>query len=335
MCLLAAISLSLLLPVAVAAADPESAGVGSPRQSEPSARPLVEQAQLALSEGDLEAATSLAQAAVEGDASCSRCWALLGRARAQRRDFLQAEEALLRARDLGASDGPFLLGLGSVLWENGHTAEAEAILGPLGQSGGPIGDVALHELARLWVWQGRYDDAVTALRELVARRPTDAEVRLDLARALDGTHGEGTTEEAISHYRSYLEQAPDDAGAAYNLAMALQRAGDRAAAAQWLQRSTTLREAERSRLLATGQLEAVIDQARHLLANGHPGDAVRQLEDLEASSSVLGWLARAYRAAGDHQRALDTLERAVAMDPGQADLRLLLQDWRLEPDGSR
>ncbi len=290
----------------------------------------VNEAREALASGAVEEATRLGRLAIENDPECGVCWSLVGRALALGRHYREAEEALLRALELGDSDPATRLMLGSVLWENGSARRAEELLVELTGGEGRGAELARHELARLLLWQGRYDDAAALLEALVAHRPDDAEARLDLARALDRRPSE-----AAFHYRHYLAEVPDDAGAVYGLAMALRRSGEIEEADRWLSRYGELRAAESEALLAAGRRDASIAQARRLLSTDRPREAARLLESLPADSDVLSWLARAQRAFGSRSLALETLGRAVALEPGRADLRLLLQEWSLEPGDSR
>ena len=299
-------------------------------ESPPTAYDLGAEARRLLREGDLAGAARPARLAVEIDPDCAACWALLGTVLAQSRDFVNAEGSLERALSLGSSDPSLLLTLGSVQWENGQAHSAETTLAALAQTSGRAAELAQHQLARLWLWQGSYLRAAASLEAVVAARPEWSEARLDLARALDGA---GRPQAARSHYEAYLRQAPDDGGAVYGLALLLRRSGDLEEARRWLERYDAMRSAERASTLESGRRQAELDQAHHLLVSGRPQQALQQLEGLAPDATALGLAARARRATGDVAGALQTLERAVALDPSRTDLRSLLQQWYLEPEG--
>jgi tetratricopeptide (TPR) repeat protein len=265
----------------------------------------------------LEAADLLA-VAVEAAPSSMRAWGLLGRAQALGRRYRAAENPLRKAVELGDRNLTTLLLLGSTLWENGSLEEAEAVL--IEALAVPSGDpmLAEHQLASLWLWQGRYADAIESLARVVQTRPGWIGARVDLARALQA---EGRFEESRFYFESYLEIVPRDPKARYGLATVLARLGERELAAEQMRISAELRERARLTTLEEGRLQATLDEVTFLLGQGRPEEALSRLETMPRSIEVLRLLSRALRMQGDLEGALQALEEAVAQDPSRADVR--------------
>lgn len=102
---------------------------------------------------------------------------------------------------------------------------------------------------KVLVWQGKLDDAIPGLRDLLARDPGRTDVRKLLAQALIAPHN---YEQALPHWTLLCEQFPDNTEFALSLAINLLLLGDVESAADEAQRvlemDTENREA--SRILA-------------------------------------------------------------------------------------
>lgn len=224
--------------------------------------------------------------------------ALLGRTLALADRYGEAARVLERAVALGADDVRTLLYLGSALWESGRPEEADGVLERAASAAAGTGAelLARHQLGRLRLWAGRPAEAIPALERALELRPAAFDLRLDLARALDGA---GRGEAAIAAYRRVIEAAPESHHARWGLAQALARAGRRDEAAEQLRAYRELYEADQERTRRIRRVESLVDQARN-----------RAL-------------------AGDHAGAAEALEQAVALDPEDDDLRRLLARERL------
>lgn len=159
------------------------------------------------------------------------------------------------------------------------------------------------------------------------RDPRAVGTLFDLAEALRGA---GQAEEAIAAYRRVVSMAPDLIKGHYGLAMLLARAGDREGSQSEFAEfeRLTLAEEERQR---TSDLEVgELDRAGLMIREGKVEEAIAHLASLEESVDVLLATARAYRAAGNLDAALESLQRAVVLDPGRQDVRQVLASLRLE-----
>jgi len=185
----------------------------------------------------------------------------------------------------------------------------------------------LSQLGRLLLWQGRYEEAAGLLQEASTRDPQAVGTLFDLAEALRGA---GQTEEAITAYRRVVSLAPGMIKGHYGLAMLLSRTGDREGGQNEFAefQRLSLEEEERQRLseLEVGEL----DRAGLMIREGRVGEAVAHLESLEETVDVLLARVEAYRAAGDLPVALESLQRAVVLDPSRQDVRQLLASMRME-----
>jgi Flp pilus assembly protein TadD len=250
--------------------------------------------------------------------------ALHGRAQLSLRRFRLAASSLERARQLGDGSLRTTLYLAAARWENGDLAGSEEMYreAVARTAAAPL---PLHQLGRLLLWQGRYEDALVPLRQAAART-AELDVRLDLARALDRA---GRDEEAIAAYRLVVEAEPEHPRAHYGLGRALARLGRAEEAARHLAIHERLYLEDQQRTRQTGLLDVEPDTARAETAAGRPDAALGRLAPLPETPDVLAARAAAHRRAGDLRAAVAALERAVAAAPEREDLRALLRDARI------
>lgn len=269
-----------------------------------------------------EAAAALAVAAELGPET-ARAFALLGRAQTLNRGHRSAAQNLRRAVDLGDTDPRTRIDLGSALWETGHPLEAEEIyrqaLAPSGRS-----FLAVYQLGRLLLWQGRYGEAAPLLREAAGRGPA-TEVLLDLAEALRGA---GEIEEAIAVYRRVLELAPDLTKAHYGLGLVLKANGDPEGARRELELFQRLFEGDEERGRLAERQKGEVDRGLNMIAAGELEAAIAHLSALPETPDSLAALAGGQARAGRHEMAATALERAVVLDPSRSDLRRRLGEER-------
>ncbi len=251
---------------------------------------------------------------------------LLGKAHTQNRDFEAAEAPLRRAIELGSEDPSVLVYLGAILWESGRMAEAE----PVYRQAIEATDRAfmpLSQLGRLLLWQGQFEDATQLLQEAAQKNPRDVGTLFDLAEALRGSN---QIEAAIATYRRVVLLAPRMNKAHYGLAMLLARQGDREGSkAEFEIYNQGILAAEEGNRMAEIQ-DGEVDRAGLMLRQGQVEEAIAHLEGLEETVEVLLARAQAYRTAGDLEAALESLQRAVALDPSRQDVRQLVASIRME-----
>jgi tetratricopeptide (TPR) repeat protein len=257
-----------------------------------------------------------------------RIHALLGRALALDQKPRAAVAALERAvalGSLGEADLRTRLYLGTALWDVGEVDRAEAELRRLaGESGAAF--LPLFQLGRLLLWRGRAAEAVPWLQRAAAANPGAADAQVELARALEAT---GEAAGAVAAYRRAAGIDPRRADARYGLALLLARTGDREGGRRELEVYRRLTEEQRERTRREGLEAARLDRGWFLLESGQVAEAIEQFAALGESADALAGLASAYSAAGDHARAVATLERAVGLAPDRQDLRLRLAEQRL------
>jgi tetratricopeptide (TPR) repeat protein len=287
-----------------------------------------------LEAGDYSQVERVLRAVAEANPEAGRVQVLLGRSAALDRQFRAAQGPLERAVALGERDQSTLLLLGSTLWENGLLDEAEAVLSEAAVATGGDPMLARHQLGRLWLWQGRYEEAAAALDEVSRSRPDWPGVGLDRARAYQGA---GELEAARCEFDRHLTAYPEDAGALYGSAQVLAALGEREAAAKQMGRYQEVRDADRRSVLEQGHLEAEIDQVLDWLRSGQVDRALEQLKGMPETVEILATRARVHGRLGQRDRAITSLEQALALDPERRDLRSELQrlylEARLEGDG--
>lgn len=249
--------------------------------------------------------------------------ALLGKALLFAQSPQAAIAPLERARALGDASLLTRLYLAAALWESGRPDDAETHYRELAGSGNAV---AVHQLGRLLLWQGRFADAVPLLERAVAQRPAAADVRFDLAQALAGTDDAGA---ALAAYRRTVELAPDHYKAHYGLARVLARLGEAEAAREAMATYQRLYAAEQEATRRENLERARLDRGWKAIEDGDYQAAIRHFEGLGATPETLAGIAAAWRRLGEPRRAAEQLERAVALAPEREDLRRLLAEARL------
>jgi Flp pilus assembly protein TadD len=286
---------------------------------------LVAGSRRSLAAGRYDAAVGLSRSATELRPGSGELHALHGRALALAERFQEAEVELARAVELGAAEMPILLYLASARWENGDLeAAAEGFREAVERDPGSW--VALHQLGRLELWRGRYPEAIELLGRVARRHPGSVDVQLDYARALDGA---GRAEPAAEAYRRVLALSPAHSNARYGLARQLLATGAEEEARRQLELYRSGYEDEQRMTREVGLANALVDRAGNLVAQDQTDAALEVLAGLPESPEVLAAQADAYLAAGDRERAIVSLERAVALAPDRKDLQTRLQEIRL------
>lgn len=177
-----------------------------------------------------------------------------------------------------------------------------------------VSDEAASSLAALLLQQARYDEAVTLLEPLAARRPDDAGVAINLSIALRHC---GRADDALGRARRLPALAPRDVRAwnAYGLAALDGGAADEALAAF-----------ESGLRLAAGHPALGLHRAQCLRRLGRVHEAIGGFEAVVAAAPQLleGWrgLAASQAAVGDARAALYSRERALRLAPSQSDIVL-------------
>lgn len=256
--------------------------------------------------------------------------ALLGAAQFMNRRYLAAEETLQQAVSLGQRDLRTLYFLSSALWENGKLEASERACLQAIETHGPQVPVA-HLLGRLYLWQGRFQEASEWLTRASAQGTQSVDLWLDLAGALEGAD---RLDEALGALNRAVALAPQHYQVRYGLARLLAKTGDRDTATQQLAIYRQLLEQDQRRTLEEGRLRAQIQRGYELGRQGELSAAVAHLESLPMTVDVLLARAELAQQAGDRQAAVVALEQAVALDPSRGDLRARLAAVRLVGDST-
>jgi Flp pilus assembly protein TadD len=175
---------------------------------------------------------------------------------------------------------------------------------------------AINNLGVLLRDRGALTEAIGLLRRATEQNPSSAVAHKNLALALED-HGE--LEAAEHAYRSALRLGADPLTQA-NLGLLLLKRGDSPGARRELQLALAGEELDRPTLLAIGN---------GLRRAGDPEGALHAMESAlegapEPTPALLSELALAQRAAGQRERALQTLEQALARDPRYATAHYIL-----------
>lgn len=265
------------------------------------------------------------QAAAAAAPSFSATHYFLGTAMMGDDEFDSAIAEFEQAVRLGDTQLALRLSLAGALWELGRLRESreqyELAIGENDRD-----PIVLHQLGTLFLWQGKYLEALEVLSEAAQRAAAPGDLLYDLGRALDGS---GDLEGALEVSKQVVRLNPDRAQARYQLATLLARSGDpEAAKVQMFQYQRLTREA-RDRAYAAGRIGAAVAQAAGLAQRGELAAAVEIYRRLPESVETLEGLAKALVALGQHAGAAQALEKALALEPERRDLRLSLARARL------
>lgn len=290
-------------------------------------RRLLEAGQGLVRSGELESGTNFLERAVRLDPELASAHAALGHAYLQAQRYADAETQLRRSIELGETSPLARLFLAAAYWERGAYDEAGAAYEELLGLAGPSAGAARRSLGALHVFRGDYESAIPLLATALGESADSLQVRYDLARAFEGA---GRIAEATELYEALIVQAPDFLQAHYRLARLYRAAGTPERARHHFERFGALHAEHQERTRAEGRLGARLKQGWSLLRNDEPEAARELFESLPAGPDTLRGLAEAQHRCGDRAAAVATIERLLETDPERFDLRLLLDEWRLE-----
>ncbi len=243
-----------------------------------------------------------------------------GRSLLQQERPLDAAQALERARGLGSDDAPTFALLAGSYEQAGNTQAARTVL-VAGVEKHPTDTSLRHDLGRLWLAEGRAEEALPELEEAARSSPNSVEIQLDLGRALETA---GRVDEAESAYRRAIQLAPNLPRSHYALGRLLQRQGKKAEADRELAIHHTLYERGRE---AISRFDAKSAEMAYAWAEWHKGNAASALARFQAlpeTPESLRGRALALSRLQRHAEAVVALERAQALAPDDQRLELLL-----------
>ncbi|MFZ4577124.1 MAG: tetratricopeptide repeat protein [Myxococcota bacterium] len=203
------------------------------------------------------------------------------------------------------------------LRDDGRLPEAEDALAPLAEGGDLLAILALADTLML---RGRHSEAVTLLRPVAEKHPTDPEVAGALARAFDGA---GRDDDALSMYAKRMRLVPSDAASAVRMSEILLGRREFVMAGEVV--SNTLR-------FHPDHAQLHVQMARSLLGRGRVPQALESAHRATqlAPQSPDAWLelAQVLTVAGENDLAEVAFGKCLAIDPQHPealrDLGLLL-----------
>ncbi|MCX7891138.1 MAG: tetratricopeptide repeat protein [Burkholderiales bacterium] len=259
---------------------------------------------------DAERAAAAALAALPGSADAHL---LLSDIALRRGDLAAAEsraKTVLRAQPENAEALYLVI---AVRRRQGRLADAERLLLRLLDSAPEHLDARV-DLAGILIERGQHADAAALLNYVLKRAPALAPAHANMGVA---KHMLGDDAAAAEHFREALRLAPADEAARNNHALFLRDRGELAAAAAELRAALERDPAsERTR----------INLANVLRESAQPGEALAVLEAVPVDGALAAeraaTLAKVLQDRGDLAAATEAHDRAVALRPEAADVRL-------------
>ncbi len=235
--------------------------------------------------------------------------------RGERLDRASRAFRLVLELDQSYLEGPATFFLGETAFRQGDTEAARTSYRTLVQRFASSEYVAAARRGLAWcAWQeGDLEETVRSARSFLERHGDEEdadEVRVLLGEALLENEDHGPALAAFASVRSAAYRDAKLRGSAFATAAA----GDHAGAAQLFE--TLARELPESRFAA----EARLQQGIQLLRAEEPRAALRSLRAIASNEApeTLYWLAQALDRTGESERALRTIERALAAETGES-----------------
>lgn len=193
-------------------------------------------------------------------------------------------------------------------------------------------------LASVYAGDGRQNDRIRALNNIVRLQPRDADVRTELGEAITQTADNIVTNHALEQFEAALAIDPTHRKAGFYRAIALEQDGQRdAAIASWQQLATLEpQDAEWQAVVArqmsrlTGTAPRIDSEAATQISNLDEGGQTEMIAGMvarlqsrleDAPDDLVGWqrLLRAHDVLGTPEIALTALDAAIdKAEPGSA-----------------
>src|SRR5437868_9844946 len=247
----------------------------------------------------------------------------------EQRRFGPAARELEAARHGGFEDAEVYFFLGSSLWEIGRLEEAKLRLREAVRRA-PQNVAMRQRLARLLLLRGEAAEAVEELSVVVKLAPNSAEGIVNLGRALEST---GKMADAEAAYRRGLELDPSLSVAHYMLGTLLARTGRRGEAASHIAIYQRDFEKEQGRNFRDAALQAELNLGRTQLDSGDTEAAFVQFSRHPENVEALQGAAAALSKLGRRAEAVETLERALQLDPAYRAVSYKLARYREQKEG--
>jgi tetratricopeptide (TPR) repeat protein len=245
-------------------------------------------------------------------------------------DLAQAEQQWQAALALRPRDAASLGGLGLVRLRQGRHEEARVLFAQAQSLSPQARWQGLEATAHFWgllrqaddaAQAGRLEEAARQARQAVALEPAHAEALATLA-GIRARQDDPAQAQAL--YERALAADPAHLDALRGLAALHARAG-RAPQALALLEAAQRSHPDRAPQLAAVRADLLAEQAEAQRTAGHPGTALRLLEDAVALTPRDPWLrhrlARVYLQLGQPREALDAMDEGIALQGDEADMR--------------
>ncbi len=243
-----------------------------------------------------------------------------GRAMLQQERPVDAAQALEKARELGSRDALTFALLAGAYEQVGKLDAARTVLAA-GIDAHPTDATLHHDLGRLWLAEGRAEDALPQLEEAARSSPDAVQIQLDLGRALESL---GQLDRAEAAFRRAIELAPNLPRSHYALGRLYQREGKTADAQRELEIHHKLYERGREAVSRYDVKSAEIAYAWSEWHKGNTATALARFQALPETPESLRGAALALARLDRHAEAVAALERAQALAPDDHRIELLL-----------
>jgi tetratricopeptide (TPR) repeat protein len=178
---------------------------------------------------------------------------------------------------------------------------------------------SLYELSRLYLTQGRAEDAILLMEKAIQLDPRNIWYQLFMAELYKNTR---QFEKVVDVFENLLEYYPEKINYYYDLALSYIILGDYKKAIDSYNRLEAI----------TGINEEISIQKQKVYLNmGKPAKALKEIEKLAevnpSNSRYLQILAEGYMTAGENEKALETYRKIAEIDPENPYIRISLSDF--------
>jgi predicted TPR repeat methyltransferase len=280
-----------------------------------SVRQRKQQALALLQAGDVAAAGKLFEALSRDARRDPEVWHLLAACHCMQGDYARGEECARKAVTLLPSFAGAWSNLGTALHSLGKLTEAESALREATRRA-PADAQAWSNLGNIYREMQKTEDAERCYREALRNQPNFPDALTNLGLVMQDRDN---LAEAVALHRRALTLNPRHADAHYNLGYALLLQGDPKSAVPVLERLTQMNPSELRGWISLGSAYARSHQSK---------EAAQCYERVVAldphNPGHLSPLGTCYLGAGEREKGIATLTRALESNPGDSEARFWL-----------
>jgi tetratricopeptide (TPR) repeat protein len=183
----------------------------------------------------------------------------------------------------------------------------------------PEHDASMYELARIYLWEGRAEDAILLMETAIQLDPENEWYQLFIAELYKNT---GQFEKVVEVFQTLIQYHPEKYDYYYDLALSYIILGEFNKAVD------TYNDFEK----LVGVNENISLQKQKLYLNmDKPKKALEEIEKLvdknPSNSRYLQILAESYLSVGEDKKALETYQKIAAIDPENPYIHISLSDY--------